>query len=181
MKRITEDRKFDWDEFYFNKGAYWRDKDYRFLKKYFPLNKLEGTLLDVGCGVGDGLRYLQSECKHVTNYYGVDFSEEAIKINRENNVMNGVIFWHHSIEQPYNKKFDNVICTQVLEHLNDPLSAIKNLIQMTKKTLIISVPNQNARPDIDHLWSFNEDDFKQFSNNIFIGENNIYCGVYKDG
>ena len=181
MKRIETKRTFDWDEFFFHKGPKWREKDYKFIKKYFPLHDLKGTLLDVGCGVGDGLRYLQSECKHVTNYYGLDFSEEAIRINRENTLMNDMIFWQHSIEKPFSKKFDNVICLQVLEHLKDPMTALTNLIKMTKENLIISVPNENARPDSDHMWSFNINDFKGISNDCFIGDNNIYCGVYKDG
>ena len=91
-----------------------------------------------------------------------------------------LIFYQHSIEKPVNKKFDHVICSQVLEHLEDPQEAIKNLIYMTKKNLLISVPNQNKRPDIDHIWSFDMEDFSGISNDIFIGENNIYCGVYKD-
>jgi len=180
MKRIETNRTFDWDEFFFHKGPNWRDKDYRFLEKYFPINTLSGTLLDVGCGVGDGIRYLKTICPNITQFYGMDFSSEAIKMNRKNHIMNNVIFYEHGIEQKFTKKFDNVICSQVLEHLQDPITAIQNLISITKKNLIISTPNQNARPDSDHMWSFDIEDFSGISDDCFIGENNIYCGVYKD-
>lgn len=180
MKRIETKRTFDWDEFFLYKGPNWRDKDYRFLKKYFPLHTLTGTLLDVGCGVGDGLRYLRSICPHITQFYGMDFSSEAIRINRENPEMKDIIFYEHGIEQNFTKTFDNVICLQVIEHLQNPMAAIENLIKTTSENLIISTPNQNARPDSDHMWSFEIDDFKGISEDCFIGENNIYCGVYKD-
>jgi 2-polyprenyl-3-methyl-5-hydroxy-6-metoxy-1,4-benzoquinol methylase len=181
MKRIIEQKKFNWDEFFKSKGTNWRDKDYRFLKNYFPLHELRGTLLDVGCGVGDGIRYLKTICPHITQFYGMDSSTEAIKINRENHVMNDVIFYKHSIEQVFTKQFDHIICTQVLEHLKNPHGAIENLILATKQNLLISTPNKDARPDIDHKWSFEIDDFKGISDDCFIGENNIYCGVYKVG
>jgi len=180
MKRIETNKNFDWNEFYRSKGTNWRDKDYRFLVKYFPIHTLTGTLLDVGCGVGDGIRYLKTICPEITNFYGIDFSEEAIKINRKNHEMKDVIFYNHNIEQPFTKKFDNIICLQVLEHLQHPFLAIHNLIKTTKTNLIISTPNQNARPDSDHVWSFEVDDFNEISNDCFIGENNIYLGVYKN-
>lgn len=181
MKRITEDRSFNWDNFFNKKGKNWRDKDYRFLKKYFPLHTLEGTLLDVGCGVGDGIRYLKTICPHITQFYGMDFSSEAIRNNRNNKEMRDVIFYQHDIQMPFDKRFDHIICTQVMEHLDNPIAALKNLINVTKQNLLISTPNQNARPDPDHQWSFESDDFKDFSEDVFIGENNIYCGVYKNG
>jgi 2-polyprenyl-3-methyl-5-hydroxy-6-metoxy-1,4-benzoquinol methylase len=180
MKRIIDQKKFDWNEFFNKKGKTWRDKDYRFLKKHFPLHTLKGSLLDVGCGVGDGIRYLKSICPHITDFHGMDSSIEAIKINRKNPEMKDVTFYEHSIELDFFGQFDNVICVQVLEHLQNPEVAIQNLIKATKQNLLISTPNQNARPDSDHKWSFEVEDFIGISEDVFIGENNIYCGVYKD-
>ena len=127
--------------FFKSKGEEWRDKDYRFLRKHFPIHTLKGTLLDVGCGLGDGIRYLKTICPHITQFYGMDASPEAIKTNRNNKKMRDVIFYQHNIEGTFTKKFDHIICSQVIEHLNDPLSAIDNLIEATNINLIISTPN----------------------------------------
>jgi len=183
LKRITKDRKFDWDEFYYHKGSYWRDKDYRFLTTHFDPKIFKGDLLDVGCGVADGIRYLKGVCTNATRFIGMDFSEEAMKINREHHyIHNKVIFWEHSLTEPFFTNVDNVICLQTLEHLQDPIKGMKHLISMTKKILIVSTPYKNRRPDIDHMWSFDENDFKEQMDSYVIGENesNIYWRLEKN-
>ena len=52
---------------------------------------------------------------------------------------------------------------------------------MTKKILIVSTPYKNRRPDIDHMWSFDENDFKEQMDSYVIGENesNIYWRLEK--
>ena len=40
------------------------------------------------------------------------------------------------------KTFDLVICTEVLEHLTTPRKALKEMIRVSKKYLILSVPNE---------------------------------------
>lgn len=37
---------------------------------------------------------------------------------------------------------DTIICCEVLEHLTDPVAGFKKLIDVTKKDLIVSVPNE---------------------------------------
>lgn len=54
---------------------------------------------------------------------------------------------------------DVVTCFEVLEHVVDPVSAIKNLAQLYKKQLIISVPNEpwfslwRLGWEREHLWA----------------------------
>ena len=46
-------------------------------------------------------------------------------------------------ELPYkDNSFDLVICTEVLEHLEEPAKALKEILRVSKKYLIISVPNE---------------------------------------
>jgi len=44
---------------------------------------------------------------------------------------------------PYkDNAFDLVLCTEVLEHLDDPQKGLKELVRVSKKYLVISVPNE---------------------------------------
>ena len=46
-------------------------------------------------------------------------------------------------ELPYkDKAFDLVLCTEVLEHLENPDKALKELVRVSNKFLVISVPNE---------------------------------------
>ena len=42
------------------------------------------------------------------------------------------------IDQQYYKRFDHIICLAILEHVYDPISAVKNLYNMTKPGGIVS-------------------------------------------
>ncbi len=85
---------------------------------------------------------------------------------------------------PYkDKEFDLVLCTEVLEHLEDPKRALKELIRVSNKYLVLSVPNEplfmlaqlvrgknwsRFGNDIEHIqhWSF-----WQFEN--FVKKENV--------
>ena len=74
------------------------------------------------------------------------------------------------------EKYDNIICLQTLEHLEDPVIAIRNLIDATQKLLIVAVPYRNRRPDENHLWSFDENDFSDLMDSFRLDkkQKNIY-------
>ena len=42
------------------------------------------------------------------------------------------------IDKEYYKKFDHIICLAILEHVYDPISAVKNLYNMAKPGGIVS-------------------------------------------
>lgn len=99
------------------------------------------SVLDAGCGEGFTLEKLKTQ-KIGKSLYGIDFSEAAIKIGKDLhphiNLEQGSIY-----EIPYKPNtFDLTICTEVLEHLEYPRDALKELARVTKKYSIISVPNE---------------------------------------
>jgi ubiquinone/menaquinone biosynthesis C-methylase UbiE len=58
------------------------------------------------------------------------------------------------------KSFDIVLCLEVLEHTHDPVRAIKELARVTRKDLIISIPNEPFFSllrlclwEDEHLWA----------------------------
>jgi len=92
-------------------------------------------ILDAGCGNGEFSNYLKNY-----DLYGVDFHNEAIGKAKKKNykkVVKSEIY-----KTPFkNKEFDKTFCIQVFQYLEDPKKAFKELIRITEKQMIISVPN----------------------------------------
>ncbi len=98
-------------------------------------------ILDVGCGEGFTLQRLRKENigKHLE---GVDTLETAIEIGKKLHphltLRKGNIY-----KLPYkDNSFDIVICSEVLEHLENPEKALQELIRVSKKHIVLSVPNE---------------------------------------
>lgn len=109
---------------------------YRLLK---PL-KLN-SILDVGCGEGITLSKFEKE-RIGKKLFGIDYSDDALKIGKKIyphlNLKKGNIY---NIKEKDNS-FDLVMATEVLEHLDDPEGALKELIRVSKKYVMLSVPNE---------------------------------------
>ena len=153
----------NWDSFFHEKGKRRRNKDYRYINDIFNLSMLEGSLLDVGCALGDSLIYLRKKCPKINRFIGIDFSPRAIETCRNNPELSAMEFYQHNIIKSLPEKYDNIICLATLEHLEDPETAMKNLSDATNQLLIIGVPYLNRRPDKNHIWSFDEYDFSDLT------------------
>lgn len=99
------------------------------------------TILDAGCGEGFTMDNL-SKNNIGKKIEGVEYSKDAIKIGKK-------LFPSLTINQgsvynlPYkDNSFDLIICTEVLEHLEEPTKALREILRVSKKYLIISVPNE---------------------------------------
>ena len=103
------------------------------------------VVLDVGCGNGVISRSLGS---HGFNVKGIDVSEKTIEKAKALNKFPNVKFEVISAEKLVadGNKYHAVICSEVLEHLNDPGSLLKVLYQVLNKNgvLIVTVPNGNG-------------------------------------
>lgn len=99
------------------------------------------TVLDVGCGMGVNLKRIR---RHFPDpeLVGADLSEDILKIAR-----------HYVGEDPkikyspldigkgaLDRQFDFVLCSQVLEHIEDDKAAISYMSEMCSKYLFITVP-----------------------------------------
>ena len=109
------------------------------LKSKLPEN---AVVLDVGCGNGVISRSLGS---YGFNVYGIDVSEKAIEKAKQLNNLTNVKFDLLSAEQlvAEGKKYNAVICSEVLEHLIEPEKLLNVLYQSLSDdgTLIVTVPN----------------------------------------
>lgn len=99
------------------------------------------TILDAGCGEGFTMNKLK-ENGIGKKIEGVEYSKDAIQLGKK--LFPNLTFKEGSAyDMPYeNNSFDLIVCTEVLEHLEDPKKAIRELLRVTKKYLIISVPNE---------------------------------------
>jgi len=110
-------------------------------------SKSISTVLDIGCGVGAIDFYLARKGYKVT---GIDISNKAIKVAKQSakelNILT-VNFLSSSVEDLKLKdRFDLIICSEVLEHLQDDMKALlkMNILLKDNGGIIVSVPSVNA-------------------------------------
>lgn len=102
-----------------------------------PIN----SILDAGCGEGFTLdRLLKANIG--SNLTGVDHSRAAVNLGKE--LFPG---FDLKVGDIYNLQFDDdskdlVICTEVLEHLEYPRKALGELVRVSRKYLVLSVPHE---------------------------------------
>lgn len=126
------------------------------------------SVLDVGCGEGFLSAHLNESMPNVS-FTGVDASAGAIEFARDE--FGGVGLFE--VGDIFDLRFadnsiDVVICSEVLEHLEDPGSALTELMRVARVAVVLSVPlepyfkffNDIARalrisPDPEHVqfWS----------------------------
>ncbi|HUD04433.1 MAG TPA: class I SAM-dependent methyltransferase [Patescibacteria group bacterium] len=107
----------------------------------FTQAKTVDSILDVGCGEGFTLNSLK-ENGIGKRLEGIEYLQAAIDLGKKTypdiKIIKGTIY-----ELPYkDNSFDLVLCTEVLEHLESPEKALKELVRVSKKYLVISVPNE---------------------------------------
>ncbi|MGA2911572.1 MAG: class I SAM-dependent methyltransferase [Candidatus Levyibacteriota bacterium] len=104
-------------------------------------SKKVDSILDVGCGEGFTLNRLK-EHGIGKKLEGLEYSKDAILLGKKTypdiKITQGSIY-----ALPYKaNSFDLVLCTEVLEHLEESEKALKELVRVSKKYLVISVPNE---------------------------------------
>jgi len=130
---------------------------------------LKGKVLDVGCWNKDLKKHLDSSVEYV----GIDIAGNPdIFVNLEKEKI------------PFqDNSFDAVVCTDVLEHLDNFHEAFDELCRVSKKYLIISLPNCHSssikkiitgqgglkfyglppeKPKDRHKWFFNYEEAEDF-------------------
>jgi len=99
------------------------------------------SILDAGCGEGFTMDKLSRQ-KLVKKIEGIEYSKEVVSLGKDMfpdlNIKQADIY-----DLPYkNGSFDLIICTEVLEHLDNPQKALEEMLRATKRYLILSVPNE---------------------------------------
>ena len=108
-----------------------------------------GYCLEAGCGEGNVTKHMSewiSEHNNEVEYMAFDISEKLIKDNSVR--YKDIKFFTHNIYEELDKNnlsdvdtFDLIVCSEVLEHLEKPDVAVKNLMNYGDR-FIFSVPNE---------------------------------------
>lgn len=95
------------------------------LRSFLPYLKRDGSTLELGSYQGhfSGLLY-----PHIKELTCVEASGQAISIAKENLQGKNITFHHEVFESVVlSGKFDNIVMTHVLEHLEDPVRVLKRV------------------------------------------------------
>lgn len=147
-----------------------------FLKKYSPVSNGNGkSALEVGSSLG----YFSKVLKE--NGFDVDASDISSHIvKKAKKIQKDIDFRVIDVEKKIktNKKYDLVVAFEVLEHLDNPEIAMKNIYSILKKggTFIFSTPflNKKALSDPTHInvheekWWLNLGKDSGFKKRIYV-------------
>lgn len=137
-----------------------------------------GSFLDAGCGEGFVAQIISEQFPGLA-ITGFDFNEPSVELARAKNP-NATFVPASIYELPFSDgQFDVTGCFEVLEHLHDPLAALRELSRVTSRAVVMSVPhepyfslmnaargkNLDIRPrgsDPDHRNLWTRDAFRAF-------------------
>ncbi|MDP1845958.1 MAG: class I SAM-dependent methyltransferase [Candidatus Moranbacteria bacterium] len=147
-KEIYNKEYFDGKKSFFYKLGYGNFAKFYFDTIFKPLKpyikKLgAGKVLDVGCAFGFILQRFPDSFEK----FGVDVSEYAIGVARQKLPDAKFIVANAEDELPFPEEtFDIITCNDVLEHLEHPEKALKNIFKALKREgiLYINTPNLNS-------------------------------------
>jgi len=113
-----------------------------------------GTLCDFGCGAGDSFPVYRAAFPRA-RLFGVDFSQEAIALCRSR-FGSLATFLCGSVDiVPHS---DVIVCSNVLEHLEDDVGTAAELLRRCRKLLLI-VPYRERPLDKEHVREYDRKSF----------------------
>ncbi len=153
------------------------------IKNILKYKDKETTILNVGSHDGCFEHFaFKKGLKNVTTLDVDDKTINRIKRNvPESNIIKGVIEDSHIPDNSY----DVIVITEVLEHLIDPVVALKEMKRMLKKDgmILATVPLDGKIPSRMHLHEFNLYDiiylFQNIGEKFIVMELHKYFPTYK--
>jgi len=96
---------------------------------------------------------------------GEDYKKGWINLDSRRNIKSDIRWDLNSLPYPFKKmEFDNVLLSHVLEHVNDPVKVLKEVIRISKENakVTVIVPHANSyasNSDLQHKGRFTENTF----------------------
>lgn len=121
---------------------YWHLK--RFKEVLAKVKIVDGPILDIGCHGGTFTEKIISKTGN-KKIYGVDISPSAIKLV-QTRIPNGHFMVADAHKLPFkNSFFEEVVCLEVLEHVDNPSQVVAEIWRVLKKRgwVIILIPTDN--------------------------------------
>ena len=167
-KIYNERYKTHTDSYKYSAGIKWSFYLINKILKYIDKNKIN-HILDVGCGEGNKTFLLNQYFKN-SKICGIDFSDEGIEVAKSlySNV-DRLYFKKDNVLNIVNneEKYDLVTSFDVLEHVEDWKTLLQNMINVSKKYILVSVPTGKMRPHeiyVGHLRNFKKGEIEEFMN-----------------
>lgn len=119
------------------------------------------TVLDLGCGAGDNLAALASSFPQL-QLSGADVSAEALALTAKR--IPGVKLHQFDVQQTsLDDRFDLVMSVQVIEHLADDVTALRNMGKMAKRWVVATSMRGRMRRSehaIGHFRNYSDSDLR---------------------
>ncbi|MFH1448166.1 MAG: glycosyltransferase [Candidatus Micrarchaeota archaeon] len=138
------------DHIYESKNPIVRYVTYTRIKKLLKYIGDEDTVLDAGCGDGYTTNIFAKHCK---NAVGVDIIPERLKkaerMAKENGIEEKTSFVCSDLfklDKALKEKFDTIICSEVIEHVEQPKQLLQTLITRMKDNgkIVLTYPNEEV-------------------------------------
>jgi 2-polyprenyl-3-methyl-5-hydroxy-6-metoxy-1,4-benzoquinol methylase len=126
------------------------------------------TVLDVGCGSGEGLKVLAGKASYAL---GVDLDDRLTRPDVNVEIK--------SVTDVADKSFDVVVCLDVIEHVEQDRAFVSELFRVARKAVFVTTPNYaisfNRNPY--HVREYSPHEFER----LFHGKGSIalYAGTAK--
>ena len=182
-------RKFDLEHYHTNSNFVIRFIENKRVKQILSFLKINenDTVIEIGCGVGDILSRLD---KGILT--GMDISQYILDIAKKK--YKSIKFINGNAEnlpvEISQNKYDKIICSEVLEHVENPVNVLKEIKKISKDNsiIVISIPNEklinqikkvlqkirifnfffpNISKKMDDEWHLHSFDLKKIKNLIF--------------
>lgn len=111
------------------------------LKQLLDKTNNVSTVLEAGCGEGTVTKFLYSEGKGKFKIKAFDISDDLVK-NASKQFPEIEFLTKNIYTLDEVNEYDLVVCSEVLEHLEEPEKVIKLLLNASRKYVIISVPRE---------------------------------------
>ena len=122
------------------------------------VNEAQLSICDIRCAHGGALPLL-ARCFPHSKFYGIDFSEAAIKKAAER--FPDFTFNHGSLDS-MTESYDVIYCSNILEHFADPWNQLKLLMNKCNRYAIILVPFEGCSHET-YRFTFDDNFFAQKS------------------
>ena len=127
------------------------------------MTKLDvSSVLDVGCGSGGNLAGLAYAMPHLV-LSGVDVSREALALAAQR-VPSASFRQLDAQKEKLDEQFDLVLCNQVIEHLADDTTALRNMALMAKRWVLVATMRGRMRPSealIGHMRNYSDKELRE--------------------
>lgn len=119
------------------------------------------TVLDLGCGSGDNLAALAAAMPQL-ELSGADVSTEALAMTAQR-VPRARLHQFDVQQATIPERFDLVLSVQVIEHLADDVTALRNMGKMAKRWVVATSMRGRMRPSehaIGHFRNYSDNDLR---------------------